>query len=93
MGIGLALALFSGCIFVGGIIKETLTPSEQAPSKNPLHKEPPRGRNGQLIIQNRDLWLYDIQHYGAGQAYEWACKGRYNIPDEEENQEQSKETD
>ena len=81
MGIGLALAIFSGCILAGGIIKETLTSSEQAPSKNPLHREPPRERNGQLIIQNRDLWLFDCKYYGAAQAHKWAMEGKYNNPE------------
>ena len=85
MGIGFALAVFAGSLMLGGIIKESLTPKEPPKPTNPLHREPPRARNGQLIIQNRNLWLFDVKYHGAAQAHQWAIEGKYNTPADEEN--------
>lgn len=82
MGIGLSLVFLSSAILVGGIIKEVITPTEQTPPESPFKQEPKRARNGQLIIENRDLWLFDTRTFGAAQAHKWACEGKYNNPTE-----------
>ena len=84
MPIGFALMVFAGCITIGSLIKEGMSSKKSPPLENPLKREPPRARNGQLIIQNRNLWLFDCKYYGAAQAHKWACEGKYNTPADEE---------
>lgn len=47
------------------------------------YPEPHRDSNGEIIIENSQLYYDDCKNYGAYQAKQWVKQGKYNLSQEE----------
>lgn len=54
------------------------------------YPEPHRNKNGQINIENSQLYYNDVSNYGAYQAHKWAEQGKYNLTPEELEKEQKR---
>lgn len=43
------------------------------------YPEPHRNSNGQIIIENYELYSEDLKTYGAYQTHKWIEQGKYNL--------------
>lgn len=48
-----------------------------------VHPEPHRDANGKIIIENSLLYKKDLKEYGAVQTMKWVKQGKYNLTQEE----------
>lgn len=47
------------------------------------HIEPHRDCDGNIVIENAQLYYNDLMYYNPSQVYEWVEQGKYNLNEEE----------